>query len=311
MAGSRPPLPEPGDLDPASILGCFVRADLPAPRRRGRGEPAAGLAALADRYDAFILDGYGVINVGAQPVPGIVEAVQALQASGKSVMVFTNGAGRPVRWTARRYAGWGLDLPEHLVVSSRDALEAGLGAEPRPGVWGVMAKPGSELETLPVEAEPLGDDDALYREAAGFILLRSGDWTVERHRRLAGALRRAPRPVFVANPDVSAPYPGGSFSAEPGYWAIRLEAEAGVRCERFGKPFANAFDLALDRLGDAGRRRDRVAMVGDGLFTDILGGLAAGIGAVLVTEHGLVRDLDWRAWADRTGIVPDYVIPGP
>ena len=308
-----PPFPEPGDLDPETILRCFAhaRARLPAPARRGRGEPAAGLAALAGRYDAFILDGYGVVNVGAAPVPGIVDAVEALHGAGRAVMVLTNGAGRPVRRTARRYAEWGVGVPERLVVSSRDALEAALAARPRPGLWGVMAKPDSELGTLPVEAALLGDDDTLYREADGFILLRSGEWTVERHHRMAEALRSAPRPVLVANPDVSAPYPDGSFSAEPGYWALRLEAETGARCERFGKPFPDAFDLALARLGDAGRRRERVAMVGDGLYTDVLGGLAAGLGTVLVTDHGLVRDLDWRAWAERTGISPDHVIPGP
>ena len=305
------PLPEPKDLEPEAILRCFARARLPAPPRRGRGEPAEGLAALAGRYDAFILDGYGVVNVGAEPVPGIVDAVRALHGEGRAVMVLTNGAGRPARWAARRYAEWGLGIPERLVVSSRDSLEAELTANPRRGLWGVMAKPDSELETLPVETALLGDDDALYREADGFILLRSGEWTVERHRRMAQALRSAPRPVLLANPDVSAPYPDGSFSAEPGYWAIRLEAETGVACERFGKPFGHAFEIALARLGAAGLRRDRVAMVGDGLYTDILGGLAAGLGTVLVTDHGLVRDLDWRAWAQRTGISPDYVIPGP
>ena len=305
------PLPEPGDLDPEAILRCFARARLPAPARRGRGEPATGLAALADDFDAFILDGFGVVNVGAEPVPGIVDAVEALRGAGRAVMVLTNGAGRPVRWAARRYAEWGVGVPERLVVSSRDSLEAELAARPRPGLWGVMAKPDSELETLPVETGLLGDDDALYREADGFILLRSGAWTVERHRRMVEALRCAPRPVLVANPDVSAPFPDGSFSAEPGYWALRVEAETGVRCERFGKPFAHVFDLALARLGSVGVRRDRVAMVGDGLYTDILGGLAAGLGTVLVTDHGLVRDLDWRAWAERTGISPDYVIPGP
>ena len=305
------PFPEPGDLEPETILRCFARARLPAPRRRGRAEPAPGLAALADRFDAFILDGYGVVNVGAEPVPGIVDAVEALRGAGRAVMVLTNGAGRPVRWAARRYAGWGVRIPERLVVSSRDSLEAELAAHPRPGLFGVMAKPDSELDTLPAETALLGDGDALYEEADGFILLRSGAWTVERHRRLAEALRRSPRPVLVANPDVSAPYADGTFSAEPGYWAIRLEAETGVACERFGKPFGHAFDLALARLGAAGVRRDRVAMVGDGLYTDILGGLAAGLGTVLVTDHGLVRDLDWRAWAERFGISPDYVVPGP
>ena len=286
--------PEPGTLDAVSVLRCFeqVRGRLPAAERKGRAEAAANLASLADRYDAFILDGYGVINVGAEPIPGVVEAVRVLQAAGRAVMVLTNGAGRPARRTARRYAAWGLGIPEGLVVSSRDALEAHLAARPPPGLWGVMARPDSELETLPVRTERLEDDDALYRRASGFVFIRSEEWSLDRQARLVDALRAHPRPVLVANPDVSAPYPDGRFSAEPGYWALRLEAETGVRCEAFGKPFGSVYELALSRLGAAGARRERVAMVGDGLYTDILGGLAAGLGTVLVTGFGLLKGLD-------------------
>ena len=302
-------IPGPESLDAEAVLDCFERARLPAPTRKGRAEPAANLLALIDRYDAFILDGYGVINVGAEPIPGIGYAVRALRAAGREVMVLTNGAGRPSRQNARRYKEWGLDIPEELVVSSRDALEASLAAQPRPGLWGVMAQPDSELETLPVETALLEDDEALYRRAAGFIFIRSEGWSTARHRLLAEALRESPRPVLVANPDVSAPYPDGRLSAEPGYWALRIEAETGVRCEPYGKPFAPAFELALSRLGGAGVRRERIAMVGDGLHTDILGGLAAGLGTVLATDHGLLKGLDWRALVPLTGILPDHVIP--
>ena len=301
-------IPNPESLDAGSVLDLHERVRLPAPARKGKAEPAASLLALADRYDAFILDGYGVINVGPEPIPGIADTIRTLRAAGREVMVLTNGAGRPSRVTARRYAGWGLDMPERLVVSSRDALEASLAARPRPGLWGVMALPDSELETLPVETALLGDDKALYRRAEGFIFIRSGGWSTARHLLLAEALRESPRPVLVANPDVSAPYPGRRLSAEPGYWALRIEAETGVRCEPYGKPFAPAFDLALSRLGAAATRRERVAMVGDGLHTDILGGLAAGLGTVLVTEHGLLKGLDWEARAARAGIFPDHVV---
>ena len=302
-------IPGPGSLDPEAILRCFARACLPAPVRQGKAEPAAGLVALAERYDAFILDGYGVINVGPEPIPGIADTVRALRTAGRTVMVLTNGAGRPSRHTARRYAGWGLDIAADLVVSSRDALEASLAARPRPGLWGVVARPDSRLDTLPVETTLLEDDEAPYRRAAGFIILRSEHWTLARHTLLADALRQTPRPVLVANPDVSAPCPEERYSAEPGYWALRLEAETGIRCEPYGKPFAPAFELALSRLGRAAARRERVAMVGDGLYTDVLGGLAAGLGTVLVTDHGLLKGLDWRAWTARTGIVPDHVVP--
>ena len=302
-------IPKPESLDAGSVLDCYEQARLPAPVRRGQASPAASLLALADRYDAFILDGYGVINVGPEPIPGIGDAVRGLRAAGREVMVLTNGAGRPSRHTARRYAGWGLEFPERLVVSSRDALEASLAARSRPGLWGVMALPDSEIETLPVETALLEDDEALYRHAAGFIFVRSEGWSTARHLLLAQALRESPRPVLVANPDVSAPYPDARFSAEPGYWALRIEAETGVRCEPYGKPFTPAFELALSRLGSAGARRERVAMVGDGLYTDILGGLAAGLGTVLVTDHGLLKGIDWRARSARAGIVPDYVVP--
>ena len=303
------PIAKPEALDAESVLDLYERARLPAPARKGRAEPAANLFALADRYDAFILDGYGVINVGPEPIPGIGDAIRTLRAAGREVMVLTNGAGQPSRATARRYAGWGLDMPERLVVSSRDALEASLAMRPRPGLWGVMALPDSELETLPVETAFLEDDEEIYRRATGFIFIRSEGWSTARHMLLAQALRESPRPVLVANPDVSAPYPDERYSAEPGYWALRIEAETGVRCEPYGKPFAPAFELALSRLDGAGARRERVAMVGDGLYTDILGGLAAGLGTVLVTDHGLLKGIDWEAKAARAGIFPDYVVP--
>ena len=50
-------------------------------------------------------------------------------------------------------------------------------------------------------------------------------------------------------------------------------------------------------------------MVGDGLYTDILGGLAAGLGTVLVTDHGLLKGLNWEIRAVQAGIFPDHVVP--
>lgn len=303
--------PAPASLDAEAVHLCFSRAHLPTPLRQGQGVEADSLTALVDRYDAFILDGDGVIKVGAKLVPGISDAIGTLHAAGKTVMILTNSAGSPAHEIVERYVRMGLGVPNHLVVSGRDSIEAHIAVQPRAGLWGVMATPDSRIDSLMLKAELLCDDNSLYREADGFILLRSQTWNIDRHVRLAFALQRAPRPVLVANPDVSAPVPDASFPVQPGYWALRLEAETGVRTQGFGKPFAPAFELALARLGNAGVRRDRIAMVGDGLFTDILGGLAAGLGTVLVTDHGLVNDFDWKAWLARIGITPDFVIPGP
>ncbi len=52
-------------------------------------------------------------------------------------------------------------------------------------------------------------------------------------------------------------------------------------------------------------------MVGDTLHTDVLGGAAAGLKTVLVTDHGLFSGLNADDFVRRSGIVPDFIIPTP
>jgi predicted HAD superfamily phosphohydrolase YqeG len=49
-------------------------------------------------------------------------------------------------------------------------------------------------------------------------------------------------------------------------------------------------------------------MVGDTLHTDVLGGRAAGMGTILVTDHGLFAGLDIARFIGRSGIVPDSIV---
>lgn len=61
-----------------------------------------------------------------------------------------------------------------------------------------------------------------------------------------------------------------------------VAAKAGVPAVAMaGKPFAHAFRRGLRLLGEV--PRERVAMLGDQLFTDVLGAKRAGLTAVLVT----------------------------
>ena len=42
-----------------------------------------GMAAVADRYDAFILDVWGVLHDGVTLYPGVVDTLERLTAAGK------------------------------------------------------------------------------------------------------------------------------------------------------------------------------------------------------------------------------------
>src|SRR5258708_7673067 len=53
-----------------------------------------GIGALADRYDGFILDVWGVLHNGLEPYPGVLDALGRLRAAGKRLCVLSNAPAR-------------------------------------------------------------------------------------------------------------------------------------------------------------------------------------------------------------------------
>lgn len=282
-----------------------LRAALPDAHFPPHWQAVGSLGDLIDRFDAFVLDAYGVLNVGERLIPGAPARLEAMRAAGKRLVVLTNGASSDRATALARYRALGLRLEDHEVVASRDVARDVLAAEGGGGLWAAISYPGARLDDLaPLRVARLADDAGLWAAADGFLFLGSQGWDARAQDRLVAALTARPRPVVVANPDVVAPLVGG-FSLEPGHFGHALATIPGVRLRFFGKPYPDAFSAALTRLGNPDPAR--VAMVGDTLHTDILGGRAAGMGTVLVAAHGLFRGHDPARFVTASGIVPDYV----
>ena len=281
---------------------------VPGARRKRRA-----LIDILDEFDGLILDGYGVINVGVNLVAGIEDLLQVAANRNKPVVVLTNGGSFESSEAAEKYAKWRLPIMPNAVVSSRDALHAALcrsaavSAPIAPGCLGAVVTPLPGPDVL-----AYGKTEDFWHKADAFALLGVIDWTDQDQAGFEAALAERPRPVFVANPDVASPQIG-HFSPEPGYWMARAMQATQMPVHWYGKPYRPAFDLALDRLNKlAGRHLDRrrVAMVGDSLHTDILGGGAAGLQSVLITGAGLFRDGGAERFIAATGIQPDWIVPG-
>jgi len=277
----------------------LVDASFPATSER-----VGDVSAVAERFDAFVLDAFGVLNIGETAVPGAVARIQALRAAGKCLVVLTNGATQSRAEALAKYHKLGFDFAPDEVVASRDLAAAAL----RRGdglVWAAAGGPNPDFGDLGVPVHDLLADATLYATADGFVLFSSAGWTWDHQARLADALAARPRPVLVANPDIVAPRED-AFSLEPGHYAHLLQDRLGVAPAFYGKPYAGAFEAARERLG-----REippaRIAMVGDTLHTDVLGGRAAGMGTILIETHGLFRGRDVAPYIARAGIVPDVV----
>ncbi|MCL3881184.1 TIGR01459 family HAD-type hydrolase [Marivita sp. GX14005] len=285
-----------------------VRARLPSPGPVPQPQRAATLAEISEDYDAFLLDAFGVLNIGETAIPGTAERIADLRAAGKRVIVVSNAASVPVRDLAMKYQRLGFDFDISDIVSSRLAMLTEL-ARRAPRRWGVMAGHMPEFSDLPdLDLTLLAEAQDAYDDAEGFLLIGSAGWTEDRQARLEASLQARARPVLVANPDIVAPRETG-FSLEPGHFAHRLADRCKISPEFFGKPFANVYDLAFEKL--PGVARSRILMVGDSLHTDILGAQAVGIASALVTEWGFFAGHDPDAAIVRSGIAPTYMIERP
>lgn len=293
---------------PTTAEAAFARYEAVRPRLPQAAFPpeppvrAATLEDVADRWDGFILDAFGVLNVGETPIPGAIERMARLRAMGKTLCILTNAAGFPRSEAEGKFRRLGFDFTEGEIVASRDVAAAGLDQIAPGATWGAIARDGDDFADLPVPAFDLLEGD--WDRADAVLFLAAARWTPAHQARLIRAMEARPRVLVVANPDIVAPQ-GSGLSVEPGFWAHHLLDHVPVPVQWFGKPYPDAFAVAAARTG---LPPHRLAMVGDTLHTDVLGGHAAGMGTVLVADHGLFAGRDVSPFIRKSGITPDAVV---
>jgi len=285
-----------------------VRHRLPEISRQADFVRADNLDAIADQFDVFLLDAFGVLNIGETAIPGVVDRVNSLRQRGKQVLVVTNAAGYPSSVLHARYKRLGYSFQTEDVVSSRMALLKGLSEYPH-RKWGLVAAPKFGREELPDGAIFLEDDPAAYTQADDFLMFGASAWSEARQALLEQALKDKPRQLLVGNPDLVAPVEAG-LSREPGHYAHRLANATGIEPVFFGKPFPAIFDMARERIRP-GVPDERVLMVGDTLHTDILGGNAAGFRTALISGYGFFDGEDPAEAIASSQIVPDFILERP
>lgn len=281
-----------------------IRGRLPSAQFNGTPQVCSNLADVAPHVDAFVLDAFGVLNVGGTPIPGAVDRIAQLRAMGKKLIVLTNAASDDHAFAIAKFKGLGFDFSGDEIVTSRDVCVRHIHTNLPAGRWGAVCKESDTLDDIELDIVPWTADDR--PEVDGFLMLSSERMNDPLMLALEEALHAKARPLICANPDLVAPREAG-LSCEPGFFTHALADRTGIEPQFFGKPFGNAFQAVLDRLG--GIAPDRIAMVGDTLHTDVLGGAAAGMKTVLIEDHGLFKGHDVARYMRESGIRPDFICP--
>lgn len=274
-----------------------------------------GFATLADQYDGFILDLWGVIHDGVNPYPGAVDVLQRLHAAGKPFAMLSNA---PRRAHVTRAGMQAMGIPDHLttrIMTSGEATHLLLRDRPTEFAQAL----GSRMYHLgPERDRNVYDGVEIARVAtpddASFVLNTGpddaggptdlADWEAT-----LAACRTAGLPMVCANPDLEV-IRGGTRVICAGALAQRYEAMGGT-CLWLGKPDAGIYPAALALLD---LPRNRVLAVGDALRTDIAGAKAANIdscwvlGGIHAAELGN-NPTRIAAAAAESGLAPVAALP--
>ena len=250
----------------------------------------AGLGSIADRYDGFVLDVWGVIHDGVRPYPGVVEALQRLRSAGKKVALLSNAPAR-AQSVARRIERIG--VPRALfgpVISSGEEVWQCLHDRDRPffAALGSRCLLLGPAERAMVEGLPIALAHRI--EEADFILNTGPDVEDDAATSLLPLLTGAARsgvPMVCANADLHVMH-GGRRLVCAGQVAAVYERLGGP-VSWHGKPHASVYRTCLGRL-DAGR----VLAIGDSLRTDIAGAAASGLDSLLVLGGIHAEALGWH-----------------
>ena len=234
------------------------------------------------RYDQFILDLDGCVWVGPDPVPGAVEAIEALRNAGKRVAFATNDSRHALEDHVRKLWGIGLQASLADVVSAGAAMQHLL-AETRQGKTAFVI--GSDTLRKHVADAGLkvlnGTDLATRAEVV--VIGGTEAWSFEDVRVAAMAARRN-GDLIATSIDPTYPMPDGLW---PGTGAVvrAVEVASEQTAVVVGKPEPQLIISALDRLGEG-----RAVMIGDRLDTDVAAAAKAHIDAALVLTGGMTRE---------------------
>jgi HAD superfamily hydrolase (TIGR01459 family) len=268
-----------------------------------------GFAEIADHYDGFILDLWGVIHDGVNPIAGAPECLERLHQAGKRSVLLSN-APRRAEVVARQLRKMGIP-DEHYtgVMTSGEASHIVL--RDRPDAWykalgDRVFHLGPERDRNLVDGLALADADD--PAAASFVLNTGPDHLADPAEAPSydPVLQRCAEhrlPMICANPDLEV-IRGGVRVLCAGTLALRY-LEMGGDVRMLGKPDPRIYDPVLKILG---LPKGRVLAVGDALRTDIAGAAAIGVDScwVLGGLHGehLGDEADIRAEAERAELKP-------
>ena len=229
---------------------------------------------LLDDIDLYVLDMDGTFYLSEDIIPGSLEFLRAVEQCGKRWMFFTNNSSKDKSLYIKKLAKMGCDVTEDMIFTSGDIMIEFLKNE-RPG------KSVFVLGTPPlVESfEKAGIDVRQELNSTADIVVVAFDMTLTYEKlEHACTLIREGAEYLATHPDINCPVSGG-FIPDCGAFIAAINLSTGKTPRITGKPYPETPAMISEVTGVP---TERIAFVGDRLYTDVACGVKNGAKGILV-----------------------------
>lgn len=245
------------------------------------------LSEISSNYDALFVDLWGCVHNGVTAIPSAVTALQEYRKAGGIVILVTNSP-RPRAGVTKQLVHFGVptDAYDDIATSGDSARSAMYRGVVGQNVWHYGPDTDSRFfDPLDILENPMEITRVPLEEAEGIVCTGPFDpeadpetWRPDLEKALA---RKAK--LLCANPDIVVDR--GEIREWCAGAVAKLYTEMGGESLYFGKPHAPIYDLARRRLHKLGNTiaDDRILAIGDGILTDVKGGIDEGIDSLFIS----------------------------
>jgi HAD superfamily hydrolase (TIGR01459 family) len=247
-----------------------------------------GISQLANKFDYFIIDLWGVLHDGVTPYPSAPECLAKLKAAGKKIILLSNAPRRAERAVkVLDDLGYTNKYYDAVITSGEVAYEY-VRKAPKIGYRFYYIGPEKDEDILEglIKTRVFRPSDANFAITTGFESFES---SIDEKKKELDECLAAGIPLICANPDRKVVRQTGEVQLCAGLMAEYYEKEGGDVIY-FGKPYANAYYKCFDFWGL--EDPTQVCCIGDSLHTDVAGANLLGAHSVLVAGGIHLNDLD-------------------
>lgn len=224
----------------------------------------------------FILDLDGTIYLSDKLIKGADDFLETIKQSGKDFIFLTNNSSRSGKVYVEKLKGLGIDVEESQVMTSGKATILYLKRLKPDAKIFLLGTPSLEEEFLEAGFTLIKDRN----EKPDYVVFGFDKTLTYEKMWMACDFILEGAGYIATHPDLNCPLEGGKFMIDTGSFLKAIEASIQRTPDAIiGKPNKFIVDIIKDE-----KRVDYedLVMVGDRLYTDILGASNAGIDSVLV-----------------------------